>query len=62
MDPAGVLPEEIFLRILSFLPPSSLCNCARVCKDWYALAGEDYPWFIFLFFIFYLFLVFLLFV
>ena len=52
MDPAEALPAEVFLRVLSFLPPSSLCTCARVSQDWYSFSAEDYPWFFFSFLFF----------
>ncbi|KAL1916565.1 uncharacterized protein VTP21DRAFT_5756 [Calcarisporiella thermophila] len=43
-DVVGALPEELALRILSYLDMPSLLCCQRVCKLWYRLAGDDFLW------------------
>ncbi len=35
------LPEEIILYILSFLPTSDLCRCARVCKQFHRISTDE---------------------
>ncbi|GBL87412.1 F-box/LRR-repeat protein 7 [Araneus ventricosus] len=38
------LPDELILRIFSFLSSNQLCVCARVCRRWYFLAWEPQLW------------------
>jgi len=47
MDLAKVmilLPKELQLVILSFLPPRDLCNLAAVCKEWQNMCGAQLVW------------------
>lgn len=44
MDAFARLPDEIKLRILCELSCPELGVCARVCRSWYALAGDFSVW------------------
>jgi hypothetical protein len=43
IDPFGVLPCVLSLKVLAHLDPTSLCRAAQVSKRWKALAddGDD---------------------
>ena len=34
-----VLPSEIIVKIVSFLPLAEVCNCMLVCKEWKVSIG-----------------------
>ncbi len=42
--PGYVLPDELILRILSFLTPEALGQACRVCRNWNAFASEESLW------------------
>ncbi len=42
--PVSSLPDELLLRVLSFLSASSLCSASRTCRHWHALAREPRLW------------------
>jgi hypothetical protein len=41
IDPFGVLPCELSLKVLAHLNATSLCRAAQVSKRWEALADDD---------------------
>jgi hypothetical protein len=41
IDPFGVLPCELLLKVLAHLDATSLCRAAQVSKRWKALADDD---------------------
>lgn len=44
IDPMQVLPLEISMHILGFLPVAALANASRVCMEWnYAASGSNLP-------------------
>ncbi|XP_045132159.1 F-box/LRR-repeat protein 7-like isoform X3 [Portunus trituberculatus] len=43
-SPFDKLSDELVVRILSFLPTNSVCQCARVCRRWYVLAWDPRLW------------------
>jgi F-box/WD-40 domain protein MET30 len=43
IDPFGVLPREVSLKVLAHLDATSLCRAAQVSKWWKALA-DDVLW------------------
>ncbi|TFY62043.1 hypothetical protein EVG20_g6842 [Dentipellis fragilis] len=43
-DVVGLLPTEVALHILSFLPWKSLLHCSRVSRRWRALADDPVLW------------------
>lgn len=40
----SVLPDEVCLRILYYLPCSDVCKCMRVCRRWYMLCNDASLW------------------
>ena len=44
IDPFGVLPREVSLKVLAYLDATSLCRAAQVSKRWKALADDDILW------------------
>ncbi|XP_015908575.1 F-box/LRR-repeat protein 7 [Parasteatoda tepidariorum] len=38
------LPDDLIIKIFSFLSSNYLCVCARVCRRWYFLAWEPQLW------------------
>lgn len=44
IDPFGVLPREVSLKVLAHLDATSLCRAAQVSKQWKALADDDVLW------------------
>lgn len=38
------LPDELWLKIYSYLNPRDLCRCARVCKVWAGLSRDMSLW------------------
>lgn len=44
IDPFGVLPREVSLKVLAYLDATSLCRAAQVSKRWRALADDDILW------------------
>ncbi|TGZ82548.1 hypothetical protein EX30DRAFT_339833 [Ascodesmis nigricans] len=38
------LPTEIILRILSYLSPHDLVQCASCCRQWYYIASDPHLW------------------
>ena len=40
----SVLPDELCLRILHYLPASDVAKCMRVCRRWYALCNDASLW------------------
>ncbi|OAX33656.1 WD40 repeat-like protein [Rhizopogon vinicolor AM-OR11-026] len=44
IDPLGVLPREVSLKVLAYLDATSLCRAAQVSKQWKALADDDVLW------------------
>ncbi|RNA07442.1 F-box LRR-repeat [Brachionus plicatilis] len=38
------LPDELTLKILSYLDVRDLIKCSRVCKQWYALTKSQHLW------------------
>jgi len=44
IDFLAALPQEIGLRILCFLDPTSLCKAAQVSRTWRELADDDAVW------------------
>lgn len=45
IDFISTLPQELSLKILGYLDCQSLCNAARVCRRWKALADDDRVWY-----------------
>ncbi|EDO16129.1 hypothetical protein Kpol_1070p11 [Vanderwaltozyma polyspora DSM 70294] len=45
IDFISTLPQEISLKILSYLDCQSLCNAAIVCRSWKNLADDDRVWY-----------------
>lgn len=45
IDFISTLPMELSLKILSYLDCQSLCNAARVCRNWQVLADDDKVWY-----------------
>ncbi len=43
-SPFELLPDDLVLNIMSWLPTSSLCACARVCRRFYFLAWDPRLW------------------
>ncbi|XP_068237879.1 F-box/LRR-repeat protein 7 isoform X1 [Palaemon carinicauda] len=43
-SPFDKMSDELVVRILSFLPTNSVCQCARVCRRWYVLAWDPRLW------------------
>ena len=43
-DFIALLPEEIALAILAYLPPTTLLRCAQVCRAWRHAASHDVLW------------------
>jgi hypothetical protein len=44
MDPLTLIPDELFVHVLSFLDVCDLCNCSQVSKQWYLLADDSMLW------------------
>ncbi|MBS4169233.1 F-box protein [Parachlamydia sp. AcF125] len=44
LDPFAYLPEEVSLRILSFLKLPEIGMCSQVCKEWDRLASDNSLW------------------
>lgn len=44
IDFLTALPAELGLRILSYLPPTSICKAAQVSRRWRLLADDDVVW------------------
>jgi hypothetical protein len=40
----GLLPDELFMHVLSFLPPTTLCFSRRVCHKWRVLSKDPSLW------------------
>ena len=40
----SVLPDELCLRILRYLPASDVCKCMRVCRRWHVLCNDASLW------------------
>jgi F-box-like len=38
------LPDEVLVRIFSFLPKAALANCARTCKRLYNISFDESLW------------------
>ncbi|CAI4386742.1 BGN_3a_G0026610.mRNA.1.CDS.1 [Saccharomyces cerevisiae] len=45
IDFISILPQELSLKILSYLDCQSLCNATRVCRKWQELADDDRVWY-----------------
>ncbi|AJR41044.1 ubiquitin-binding SDF ubiquitin ligase complex subunit MET30 [Saccharomyces cerevisiae S288C] len=45
IDFISILPQELSLKILSYLDCQSLCNATRVCRKWQKLADDDRVWY-----------------
>ncbi|SCU81628.1 LANO_0B03730g1_1 [Lachancea nothofagi CBS 11611] len=45
IDFISTLPEEVSLKILSYLDCESLCNATQVCRRWKQLADDDKVWY-----------------
>ena len=45
MDLFSELPDELVLKIFSYLEHSELIHCLRVCQKWYRLANDDSLWY-----------------
>lgn len=45
IDFISILPQELSLKILSYLDCQSLCNATRVCRKWQTLADDDRVWY-----------------
>ena len=47
MDPDrfSELPDELILKIFSYLAHSELAKCLRVCQKWHRLANDDSLWY-----------------
>ncbi|CAI4405332.1 ALI_HP2_G0021930.mRNA.1.CDS.1 [Saccharomyces cerevisiae] len=45
IDFISILPQELSLKILSYLDCQSLCNTTRVCRKWQKLADDDRVWY-----------------
>ena len=41
IDYFAMLPDEILLHVISFLPEENLASCLRVCKRWNRLLSEE---------------------
>ncbi|KAJ8587837.1 hypothetical protein M405DRAFT_820790 [Rhizopogon salebrosus TDB-379] len=41
IDPLGVLPCVLLLKVLAHIDATSLCRAAQVSKRWKALADDD---------------------
>jgi len=44
VDIVQSLPEELGLKVMSFLDPKSLCHAAQACRTWRRLAGDPRVW------------------
>ena len=44
IDPFGVFPREVSLKVLAYLDAISLCRAAQVSRHWKALADDDLLW------------------
>jgi len=44
VDPSGVLPEEIFAHVISFLDAASLMKAELVSRRWYGTAHSYHSW------------------
>ena len=40
----SLLPDELCLRILHYLPASDMCQCMRVCRRWHVLCNDPSLW------------------
>ncbi|CAI4401142.1 BCE_3a_G0027870.mRNA.1.CDS.1 [Saccharomyces cerevisiae] len=45
IDFISILPQELSLKILSYLDCQSLCNATGVCRKWQKLADDDRVWY-----------------
>lgn len=45
IDFISILPQELSLKILSYLDCESLCQATMVCKRWKVLADDDRVWY-----------------
>lgn len=45
LDFIGTLPQEVSLKILCYLDCQSLCNAARVSRQWKIMADDDRVWY-----------------
>lgn len=45
IDFISILPQELSLKILSYLDCKSLCQATMVCKRWKVLADDDRVWY-----------------
>lgn len=45
IDFISSLPQEVSLKILSYLDCQSLCNASKVCSSWQTLADDDRVWY-----------------
>ena len=45
IDFISILPQELSLKILSYLDCQSLCNATKVCRKWQILADDDRVWY-----------------
>ncbi|AJP39422.1 AVB_G0027240.mRNA.1.CDS.1 [Saccharomyces cerevisiae] len=45
IDFISILPQELSMKILSYLDCQSLCNATRVCRKWQKLADDDRVWY-----------------
>ncbi|CAI4064705.1 hypothetical protein SKDZ_09G1170 [Saccharomyces kudriavzevii ZP591] len=45
IDFISIMPQELSLKILSYLDCQSLCNATRVCRKWQKLADDDRVWY-----------------
>ncbi len=43
-DPFGILPTDLAIEILRWIPPPSLCSASRVCRKWNVLADSSQVW------------------
>ena len=43
-DPVQVLPEELLLKIFSYLRGRDLCQAALVSRQWSTLVGTPWLW------------------
>ncbi|CCK69920.1 ubiquitin-binding SDF ubiquitin ligase complex subunit MET30 KNAG_0D01690 [Huiozyma naganishii CBS 8797] len=45
IDFISILPQELSLKILSYLDCQSLCQATKVCRRWKVLADDDRVWY-----------------
>lgn len=37
-------PDDLLIRVFSFLPARALLNVAQCCKNWYRVANDEFLW------------------